>query len=47
MFKYNGYFSMKFNRQLRHKLMLAIKAGNYDTYLKIPKSVWLKQNGRI
>ena len=47
MFKYNGYFSIRFNRQLRHKLMLAIKAGNYDTYLKPSKSTWLKQNGQI
>jgi nucleoid DNA-binding protein len=47
MYKYNGYFSIRFNRQLRHKLMLAIKTGNYDTYLKPSRSAWLKQNGQI
>ena len=47
IFKYNGYFSIKFNRQLRHNLMLAIKTGNYDTYLKPSRGVWLKQNGQI
>jgi hypothetical protein len=46
LFKYNKYFSIQFNRQLRKKLKLAIMAGNYDTYLKPPKSTWLKQNGR-
>lgn len=36
MYKYNKYFSIQFNRELRKKLTLAIRAGNYDTYLKIP-----------
>ena len=45
MYKYNGYFSIRFNRQLRQKLKLAIQTGNYDTYLKPSKSAWLKQNG--
>lgn len=47
MYKYNGYYSIKFNRQLQQKLKLAIQAGNYDTYLKPSKSVWRKRNGRI
>ena len=46
MYKYNGYYSMRFNRNLQQKLKLAIQAGNYDTYLKPPKSSWLKRNGR-
>lgn len=46
MYRYNGYYSIKFNRQLQQKLKLAIQAGNYDTYLKQPYSAWLKQNGR-
>jgi len=46
-YKYNGYYSIKFNRQLQQKLKLAIHAGNYDTYLKPPKSSWRKRNGRI
>jgi hypothetical protein len=46
MYKYNGYYSIKFNRQLQQKLKLAIQAGNYDTYLKPSKNAWLKQNGR-
>ena len=47
MYKYNGYYSIKFNRQLQQKLKLAIQAGNYDTYLKPSKSAWRKRNGRI
>ena len=47
MYKYNGYYSIRFNRNLQQKLKLAIQAGNYDTYLKPPKSSWLKRNGRI
>lgn len=47
MYKYNGYFSIRFNRQLRHKLMLSIKTGNYDTYLKPSRNAWLKRNGQI
>lgn len=47
MYKYNGYYSIKFNRQLQQKLKLAIQAGNYDTYLKQPYNAWLKQNGPI
>lgn len=47
IYKYNSYFSIRFNRKLRYKLMLAIKSGNYDTYLKPSKSTWLKQSGRI
>ena len=46
MYKYNGYYSIRFNRNLQQKLKLAIQAGNYDTYLKLPKSSWLKRNGR-
>ena len=46
MFKYNGYFSMQFNRELRHKLSRSIKNDNYDTYIKPSRSAWLKQNGR-
>lgn len=47
LYKYDGYFSIKFNRHLKQKLKLAIEAGNYDTYLKPSKNVWLKRNGRI
>lgn len=46
MYKYNGYFSMQFNRELRHKLSRSIKNYNYDTYIKPSRSAWLKQNGR-
>ena len=46
MYKYNGYFSIKFNRELKHKLSRFIKTSNYDTYLKPSKYAWLKQNGR-
>ena len=47
MYKYNKYFSIQFNRELRKKLTLAIRAGNYDTYLKIPYKQWVKQNEPI
>jgi len=47
MYEFNKYFSIQFNRQLRKKLSLAIKTGNYDAYLKQSKAAWLKQNGRI
>lgn len=46
IYKYNGYYSIKFNRQLQQKLKLAIQAGNYDTFLKPPKSAWRKRNER-
>lgn len=47
LYKYSGYFSIQFNRNLKHKLMSTIKTGNYDTYLNPSKNAWLKQNGRI
>lgn len=46
-YKYNKYFSIQFNRELRKKLTTAIRAGNYDTYLKIPYKQWVKQNEPI
>ena len=47
LYKYNKYFSIQFNRELRQKLTAVIRIGNYDTYLKIPHKQWVKQNEQI
>lgn len=45
IYEHHRYFSIQFNRELRHKLTRAIRTGNYDTFIKPTADTWLKQNG--